>query len=245
MKQKTLLILGARSEVAQSIAELFGRNGFDVLLAARNADKLSSLVADLQIRTGGNFQSIEFDLLHTQGHQDFFNALPARPDVVVCVVGLLGNQQEAEQDYGHARLIIESNFSGVVSILHVIAADFEKRRAGHILAIGSVAGDRGRQSNYIYGASKAGLSTFRSGLRNRLHNSKVKVSTIKPGFIRTRMTEGMKLPPFITAEPIEVAKAVYMAYVDQKNVVYVLWPWRYIMLIIKSIPEFIFKKLKL
>jgi decaprenylphospho-beta-D-erythro-pentofuranosid-2-ulose 2-reductase len=245
MKNKNVLILGGRSEVAQATAELFGRNNFNVILAARNADKLSGVITDLKLRTEGCFEAVEFDLLHTKTHQSFYDNLQEKPDVVICVVGLLGDQKEAEQNYDHARLIIESNFSGVVSILHVVANDFEKRKSGHILAIGSVAGDRGRQSNYVYGSSKAGLAAFLSGLRNRLHRSNVTVSTIKPGFIRTRMTEGMKLPPLITAEPMEVAKAVYMAYVDRKNVVYVLWPWRFIMLIIRLIPEFIFKKLKL
>ena len=106
-----------------------------------------------------------------------------------------------------------------------------------------MAGDRGRQSNYIYGSAKAGLTVFLSGLRNRLARKGVHVMTVKPGFVRTKMTEGLELPGILTAEPEQVAKAVYKGLEKKRNMVYVLWMWRCIMLMIRHIPEFIFKKM--
>ena len=133
----------------------------------------------------------------------------------------------------------------MVSILSVIADDFEKRGSGCIAAISSVAGDRGRQSNYIYGSAKAGLTAYLSGLRNRLTSKGVHVMTVKPGFCRTKMTENLELPAALTASPEQVAHAVYRGMEKGRSTVYTLWMWRWIMLIIKHIPEPIFKKMKL
>jgi short-subunit dehydrogenase len=127
----------------------------------------------------------------------------------------------------------------------VVANAYEAMKAGMIVGISSVAGERGRQSNYIYGSAKAGFTAYLSGLRNRLFRSGVHVMSVQPGFVNTRMTQHLTLPPLLTAQPEQVADAVFKAVQRKKNVLFVKWPWKYIMLIIKSIPESIFKKLKL
>ena len=142
-------------------------------------------------------------------------------------------------------MIIDSNYTGAVSILNIVANDFEARKFGTIVGISSVAGDRGRQSNYLYGSAKAGFTAYLSGLRNRLYKSGVHVLTVKPGFMKTRMIEGMRTPGPLTAEPAKVATVVYKATTKRKNEIYVLWMWRYIMLVIRLIPEIIFKKLNM
>jgi short-subunit dehydrogenase len=132
-----------------------------------------------------------------------------------------------------------------VSILNVVANEFEKLNDGLIIGISSVAGERGRQSNYLYGSAKAGFTAYLSGLRNRLFKSNVHVMTVKPGFMKTRMIEGIKTPGPLTASPEIAARKIFKAAQSRKNVVYILPVWRLIMFIIRSIPEGIFKKMKL
>jgi short-subunit dehydrogenase len=141
--------------------------------------------------------------------------------------------------------ILTANYTGAVSILNKIAASYVSQRKGTILGISSVAGERGRQSNFLYGSAKAAFSAYLSGLRNYCTAFGVHIATIKPGFVYTKMTAGLTLPPRLTATPQQVASAVYQAAERKKNVVYVKSLWRWIMLVIRSIPEPIFKKLHL
>jgi short-subunit dehydrogenase len=240
---KTVLILGAHSDIAMALAHEFAKNGYTPILAARNASRLGDAIKDLEIRHQVKAEAVEFDVLDLARHPAFYAGLRAKPDVTICVVGLLGDQNAARTDWHLARDIIYTNFTGPASILHIVAADYEQRKTGCIIGIGSVAGDRGRQSNYVYGSAKAGFAAFLSGLRNRLQKAGVHVMTVKPGFVRTKMTEGMKLPPAITATPQQVARDIYKAYTKKRDVLYTLWMWRWIMLIIRLIPERIFKKL--
>jgi len=240
-----LLILGGRSDIAKAVAHKFAGNGFNIYLAARNHQELERDVKDIEIRYQIKAQAVEFDVLDFNSHQDFYDSLQEKPLGVVCSVGYLGNQKKAELDFNEADKIIRTNYSGCVSMLSIIARDFEKRQTGFIIGISSVAGDRGRQSNYYYGSAKAGFSAYLSGLRNRLSKSTVPVLTVKPGFVDTKMTEGMGLPPLLTAQPEEVAEDIYRAWEKRKDVVYTKWFWRWIMLVIKSIPELLFKKMKL
>jgi len=156
----------------------------------------------------------------------------------------LGDQAKAQVIWDEARLILETNFTGCVSALNILANHFELKRTGFICAITSVAGDRGRQSNYHYGAAKAGLSVYLQGLRNRLFPAGVNVITVKPGFVDTRMTYG-RPGLFLLASPESVAQGIFRAIVKGKSVVYLPWFWRPIMLIVRSIPETIFKRLKM
>jgi decaprenylphospho-beta-D-erythro-pentofuranosid-2-ulose 2-reductase len=178
-------------------------------------------------------------------HTHFFNELPVKPDVTVCVFGYLGENETARSNWAETTKIIHTNYTGAVSILNAVSNDYAAQKKGTIVGISSVAGERGRQSNYIYGSAKAGFTAYLSGLRNRMFPEGVHVVSVQPGFVYTRMTENIKLPPLLTAKPEDVAVAVYKAVEQKKNTIYVKWFWRWIMLIIKSIPEFIFKKLKL
>ncbi|TAH20540.1 MAG: SDR family oxidoreductase [Cytophagales bacterium] len=241
----TILILGATSEIGKEIAYEFARHGFGVVLAGRQPAKLTPLQADLQIKHQIGVEVVEFDALDFSSHPSFYANLVSKPSVVACVFGYLGSQEKAQNDFAEAEKIIHSNYTGAVSILNIIAGDFEQKKAGTIICISSVAGERGRQSNYFYGSAKAAFSVYADGLRNRLFKANVHVMTVKPGFVRTKMTEGLALPPMLTAMPAQVGKAVFNAYLSKTNTLYVLWFWKYIMLIIKNIPESIFKKLKL
>lgn len=241
-----VLILGATSDIAKALAHKYASQGVDLILAARQPDRLEDVVSDLEIRHNVKAQAVEFEALAYDEHVAFYAGLPAKPDIAICVFGYLGDQRTAQSDFAEAKKIIDSNYTGAVSILEIIAADFEQRKSGTIIGIGSVAGDRGRQSNYIYGSAKAALATYLSGLKNRLAKSNVQVLTVKPGFVRTKMTAGMPLPAPVTAKPEQVANDIFKA--QQKNsdkVVYSLWMWRYIMFIIRAIPEPIFKRLSL
>ncbi len=158
---------------------------------------------------------------------------------------MLGDQHEAEQNWLQCKHIINSNYTGAVSILNVIANDFERRKKGVIVGISSVAGERGRQSNYLYGSAKAGFTAYLSGLRNRLFHHGAHVVTVKPGFVRTKMIEDIRTPGPLTASPKQVALSVSSAIRKKRNTVYVLSIWSLIMFVIKLIPETIFKRLKL
>jgi decaprenylphospho-beta-D-erythro-pentofuranosid-2-ulose 2-reductase len=242
---KNVLILGATSDMAVAIARKFAMEGYRITLAARNVEKLKPIESDIQIRYNATVISVSFDALNFQSHEQFYNGLESKPDIVVCVFGLLGDQIHAQSDWKSCIEIIGSNYTGAVSILNVIANDFEERKQGVIVGISSVAGERGRQSNYLYGSAKAGFTAYLSGLRNRLVASNVHVVTVKPGFVKTKMIENLKTPGPITATPVAVANKIYKAVLKKQDVVYVLPVWRWIMLIIKNIPEGIFKKLKL
>ena len=171
--------------------------------------------------------------------------LPKLPDVVVCVVGLLGEQRQSETDLEAAVRVMRSNYEGPATILSVVANLFEARGSGTIIGVSSVAGDRGRATNYVYGSAKAGFTAFLSGLRNRLAKKGVHVMTVKPGFVATRMTEGMKLPAALTATPDAVADQIYVGFLKRKDVVYAKAIWWLVMSVIGAIPEGVFKKLKI
>lgn len=240
-----VLILGATSDVAVACAHEFATKGYNLYLAGRDIDTLNVMANDAAIRHRIEAKALKFDALQSETHQSFYESLNPKPDVTVCVFGFMGDQQRSEQDWTACDKVIHSNYTGAVSILNAVANHYEANRKGVIVGVSSVAGERGRQSNYIYGSAKAGFTAYLSGLRNRLSKSDVHVVTVKPGFINTRMTEGLKLPKPLTAEPEHLGKAIFKAVKKRKNVIYVLPVWRLIMLIIRNIPEGIFKKLKL
>lgn len=241
----TALILGAASDMAIAIAKKFASEGYAIQLAARNVQRLQATESDIAIRYNVRCSLHEFDALQFATHQSFFDNLEPKPDITICVFGYLGENEEARKDWKETERIIHTNYTGAVSILNVASDYYESKRQGMIVGISSVAGERGRQSNYIYGSAKAGFSAYLSGLRNRLFRENVHVVSVQPGFVYTKMTEKIQLPKLLTATPAQVAEAVYTAVKKKKNVIFVKWFWRWIMLIITSIPEFIFKKLKL
>ncbi|MCF7817188.1 MAG: SDR family oxidoreductase [Kiritimatiellales bacterium] len=242
---KNVLILGATSNLAQAMAKKFAAEGWSLSLAARNMELLQPVASDLQVRSKAEVQTVEFDATDFPSHQGFYDSLTTKPDAVICVFGYMGDQLIARTDFDEVRKTIDVNYTGAVSILNVVAADFEKRGHGSIVGISSVAGDRGRQSNYIYGSAKAGFTAYLAGLRNRLFKSGAHVMTVKPGFCRTKMTESLELPAALTASPEQVANAVFHGLEKRRNVVYTLWMWRWIMLVVQHIPEVVFKRLEM
>lgn len=244
---KTLLLIGATSDIGRATGLVYAMAGWDLQLAGRNLEAVRREADDIGTRSGASVSVHQLDILDTSRFEDFCGALPTLPDTVVCVVGQLGEQQRAERELDHATQVLRTNFEGPALLLGLFAERFANRGSGTIIGISSVAGDRGRGSNYVYGAAKAGLSAFLSGLRNRLASAGVRVLTVKPGFVRTRMTAAMKLPPLLTAEPGQVADAIFSAseMKKQREVIYVRGLWWPIMLAIRSIPEPIFKRLRL
>ena len=236
-----VLIVGAKSDIAKATSREYAKHGYDLYLAARNVEELTGFAKDIITRTQRDVQLVELDILDFEGHQVFYDNLKEKPLGVISAVGYLGDQGKAQSDFSETKRIIDTNYTGVVSLYNIIAKDFEKRRSGFIVGISSVAGDRGRKSNYIYGSAKAALTTYLSGLRNRLYESQVHVLTVKPGFVATKMTEDMDLPEKLTAQPDEVAQDIFKAQQKGKDVLYTKWIWKYVMMIIKMIPEWKFK----
>lgn len=241
----TVLILGASSDMAVAIAKKLAGEGNNIQLAVRNVERLKPLQSDLSIRYSITCTLHEFDAEQSDQHAAFFGGLTPAPDVTICVFGYLGEQTRAEADWKECERTIQVNYTGAVSILNAAASHYQAKKAGLIVGISSVAGERGRLSNYIYGSAKAGFTAYLAGMRNRLFHHGVHVLTVKPGFVYTRMTEALTLPKPLTATPEQVANAIARAMKNKKNTIYVKWFWRWIMLIIKSIPEPIFKKLKM
>lgn len=245
MTKKTILILGAKSDIGVAISHRFARSGYNIILAARDSDKLSDHECDLRLRYNVEVTSYEFDATNTDFFEEFADSLHEQPSVVVCLVGYLGNQKESEENLPQMSKVLNTNFLGPAAILSVFANKFEKSKAGVIVGVSSVAGERGRASNYVYGAAKAGLSAYLSGLRNRLTPHSVRVITVLPGFVETKMTRNMQLPKLLTVQPEHVASRIFDATISRNDVVYVSSIWRIIMLVIKNIPEPIFKRLSL
>ena len=242
-----ILIVGAASDIAQATAHQFAANGYDVALAGRNLEELHRIARDLEIRHQVNSAVFAFEATQYDSHQPLIRhveELFGKLDGVLACHGYLGDQRLGQEQFEEARRIIEVNFISCVSLLNAVASLFEARRSGFICAISSVAGDRGRQSNYLYGAAKGALSLYLQGLRNRLAKSGVAVTTIKPGFVDTKMTEGVE-GMFLAAKPETVARGIYRAITKRKNTVYLPGFWYWIMRIIRSIPEPVFKKMSL
>ena len=237
-----VLILGAASDMARAVARSFAKAGHPIQLAARNVARLEDDANDLRTRYGAEVSLHEFDALAIDSHASFVSALPALPEVAICAVGAMGTQEGSEADPISAAQIMRANFEGPASVLAHLANAMETRGSGTLVGISSVAGDRGRASNYVYGSAKAGFTAFLSGLRNRLAKKGVHVLTVLPGFVNTAMTEGMDTPGPLTAEPAEVGAAILKAVRKQTNVIYTRSIWRIVMAVIRNIPEPVFKK---
>ncbi len=241
----SVLLLGASSDMATAIARKFAQDKYNVILAGRETESLMDLKTDLEIRYNVKAEAVKFDANNFSEHQLFYQNLPFNVDVTICVFGYLGNQEKAMLDWKETEKIIQTNYVGAISILNIIAEDYGKKKSGVIAGISSVAGERGRQSNYIYGSAKAGFTAYLSGLRNRFYKTGVHVITVLPGFVYTKMTADLKLPALLTATPEQVALSVKNAVENKKNIIYIKWFWRFIMMAIKFIPESMFKKMQL
>lgn len=241
-----MIILGSNSEVAQAFVEKVlseGEKFETVFLYTSNFETTEKFSKHLEVKYLQNSKVIHLDLLKGFSNSIFENV---NSNLVFCATGYLGEgTEEGLYDNKNTEKIIDINYAKLIPVINHFAQRMEARRGGTIIALSSVAGDRGRQSNFIYGSAKAGFTAYLSGLRNYLFDKRVHVLTVKPGFMATKMTEGLPLNPKLTATPKQAANSIYKAYKNRKNVAYVLPIWWLIMLIIKHIPEFIFKKLKL
>lgn len=244
----TVLILGANAGIGRAVGAEFASHEYDLILAGRDLEELNILASDLSLRykveAGAKpVDVVKFDVLES-ALMDCIEPVADSMEGVVLCAGYLGQTEAARGDLDEARRILDTNFTGSALALEILARHFESKHRGFICALSSVAGDRGRQSNYLYGSAKGGLTTYLQGLRNRLYQSGVHVITVKPGFVDTRMVFGKgKLP--LVASPEVVARDIYRGIQEHKDVVYVPWFWRYIMSVIRSIPEGIFKKLRM
>jgi decaprenylphospho-beta-D-erythro-pentofuranosid-2-ulose 2-reductase len=242
-----IVIFGATSAIAERFARICALRGDDLLLIARNEQKLLEIKQDLEIRGSKQIQVLCLDLNETKLHEGLvssFFSKKEKVDLVLFAHGILGDQSLAENNFSHTENIISTNFTSTASLLHEVAKHFEIQRSGIIVVISSVAGDRGRASNYVYGSSKAGLSAFCSGLRQRMYKFGVSVITVKPGFVDTPMTREFK-KGILWVKPERIARGIDWAVKNKKSVVYLPRFWFLIMLVIKIIPEKIFQKLKI
>lgn len=245
MTSEPVLVVGGRSDIGLAIAHRFAAAGHAVQLAARNVTTLAVDKADIELRHGVAVTLCELDILATESLPGFVDQLAPLPAVAVCVVGLLGDQAVAETDLEAAALVMRSNYEAPALLTGLLANRFAKRGHGTIVGISSVAGDRGRARNYVYGSAKAGYTAFLSGLRNRLAKTPVHIMTVLPGFVRTRMTEGMALPPRLVAAPEDVAEAIFRGVAKRKDVLYTKPVWRLVMAVIRALPEGVFKRTNL
>ena len=242
-QNKTILIIGAKSDIALAVAKKFASKGYNLQLAARNSSELEVIVSDLKIRYKINVSKYELDILKYKTFTKFINSLDCIPNIAFLAVGILGNQKIDENNLSNSSLVMRTNYEGPSLLLGEIANHFEKRGYGSIIGISSVAGERGRASNYIYGSAKSGFTAFLSGLRNRLNKSNVNVLSVLPGFVKTKMTHEMKLPRIITCDVEKISNLIFIKKSQSKTIY--TFPWKFIMMIISSIPESIFKKLSL
>ena len=245
---RKVLIIGATSAIAQATAKLFAAQGDSLCLVGRNADKLSQIAADLKVRGAPQVTEIALDLNDFAQHEALIKQAVSNLqglDLVLIAHGTLDDQKACEQDYSTAETCLKTNFLSVVSLLTPLANFFEQQRYGCIAVISSVAGDRGRQSNYVYGTAKGAVNLFLQGLRNRLYKANVQVLTIEPGSVDTPMTAQIAKKGALWAQPEQIAEGINQAILKRKDIVYLPWFWKIIMGIIIHVPETIFKRLKL
>jgi len=244
---RNVLVVGATSAIAHAIGRRYAKEGANFVLVARDATKLDANAADLAVRGAAKAVAVVADLNDVAKHQDLISRAAAELgslDVVLIAHGTLPDQERCEKNVGEMRLAIDTNLFSVMSLAMIAALEMEERRRGSLVVLGSVAGDRGKRSNYVYGAAKAGVAVFLDGLRARLGARGVHVLTVKPGFVDTPMTAGFN-KTFLWATPEQVAKAVCRAVEQRRSEIYTPWFWRPIMLVIRALPNAILGRLKL
>lgn len=242
-----VLILGATSAIASATARLLARQGASFFLVARSKSKLEAVSADLLTRGAKSVRGYVADLDTTELHPQMLATAVetlGEIDLALLAHGVLGEQADAEKSFAVTEAVLQTNFLSPVSLITLLANYFESRGAGCLAVISSVAGDRGRKSNYVYGASKGALSIFLDGVRNRVDRAGVHVLTIKPGFVATPMTAHLPRGPLF-AQPIAVGRGILKAIDSRRDVVYLPGFWRIIMLIVRSVPGRIFKNMNM
>ena len=244
---KKILIIGATSAIAEATARLWAAQGHSLHLMGRSAERLGGMAADLKVRGAESTRFAMLDMNDFAKHAAVLDAAIdalGGIDIVLIAHGTLGDQKACEQDFAATLQELNTNAISVISLLTHLANRFEAQRHGSIVVISSVAGDRGRQSNYVYGTGKGAVTIFMQGLRQRLHKSGVQVLTIKPGFVDTPMTAEFK-KGLLWAKPEAIARSICAGVEKKRDVVYAPWFWRGVMGLIRMMPERVFKKLNL
>jgi decaprenylphospho-beta-D-erythro-pentofuranosid-2-ulose 2-reductase len=240
-----VLIVGATSALATEVARRYAERGATLVITGRNPARLAAVGDDLRVRGAAEVVTQVLDLFDRAAHADAVKrAFEGDLDVALIAHGDLPDQRRCETDPREAARTLELNLVATVELLTLLAAEFEARRSGTIAVISSVAGDRGRQSNYVYGAAKAGVSVFLQGLRQRLHPAGVRVVTLKPGFVDTPMTAHLPRNPLASSARL-AGGAIYRAIEARRDVAYIPWFWRPVMALIRAMPEALFKRLRL
>jgi decaprenylphospho-beta-D-erythro-pentofuranosid-2-ulose 2-reductase len=243
-----ILIVGGSSAIAAACAREWAKEGASFMLAGRHETRLAAIAQDLSVRGAQRVGTFVLDVNDFAQHKAMLDAAIAELghiDIVLLAHGTLSDQSECERDPAAAVREITVNALSTIALLTLLAGTFEAQKSGAIAVISSVAGDRGRPSNYVYGTAKAAVTTFCEGLRARLFKSNVKVLTIKPGFVDTPMTAGLALPAALVASPERVAADIVRAVSRGKDSIYTPWFWAQIMLVIRALPGFVFKRLSL
>lgn len=241
---ETWLVLGASSAIGRALAREAALRGHAVILAGRDRDDLERTASDIRIAGRAGASVVPWDADDQSGSGALLDAVRQVPGLVnvALLAGIMPDQAAMDADPSLAVACLQTGLVGAVAVLHALAPELERRRGGVVIGFGSVAGDRGRLKNYVYGAAKAGLHAYLSGLRNRLGRSGAHVVTVKPGFVDTAMTFG--LPGlFLVASPELVARVVLDSAEKRRDVVYVPWFWWGIMAVIRAVPERVFKKM--
>jgi len=242
-----ILIIGATSAIAEATARRFAHNGDRLYLVARNQERLVAMAGDLQTRGAAQVETMVLDANDTTKHADLIRQAETTMgglDTILVAHGTLSDQKACEASFDETLKELQTNCLSVISLLTHVANRFEEQKRGTIVVISSVAGDRGRQSNYVYGTAKAAVTTFLQGLRNRLYRSGVAVITIKPGFVDTPMTTSFRKGA-LWASADQIGDGIYRAIQRKMDVVYLPWFWKFIMVVIRLIPENFFKKMNL
>lgn len=242
-----ILIIGATSAIAEHCARLWAVRGEELFLVGRSSERIDRIAADLTIRGATKVGRYVLDLNDLDDHEDMLDTAERELgglDIVLVAHGTLSDQKACEKSVSLTMQEIKTNALTVIALLTLIANRFEAQRKGTIAVISSVAGDRGRASNYVYGSAKAMVTAFTSGLRQRLHKSGVAVVNIKPGFVDTPMTKDFR-KGILWTNPSAVSNSL-VNFIDQRgSVLYVPYFWRLIMLAIKLIPERVFRSISL
>ena len=245
--KRNVLIVGATSAIAEAVARRLAVRGDSLLLAGRDTTRLNAIAADLRVRGAAQVHVGILDVARSDGHVQFVEDMWRAHgpfDIVLIAHGTLPDQKACEASVERSLAELNINFVATVSLLTVLANRMQERKSGTIAVITSVAGDRGRQSNYVYGAAKGGVSRFLQGLRHRLAPVGVKVVDIKPGFVDTPMTASFP-KGVLWATPTQVAKDIERALDRGTAELYTPWFWRAIMLIVRALPNAVFHRTRL
>lgn len=245
---QNILIIGATSSIAEAVARLYAQRGYQLFLVARNNDKLNQVTSNLTAQGALAVHTFILDVNDTEQLTAMIHKVwlkLSHIDVALIAHGTLPDQKRCETDLNYALSEFRTNAESVIACLTLLAQRFEEQAKGTIAVIGSVAGDRGRPSNYLYGAAKATIDTFASGLRGRLFKKGVHVLTIKPGFVDTPMTQGLSIPQMLVVPTDKVAVNILKAINKKKDTLYTPWFWYWIMLIVNNVPNVLFKRTNL